>query len=157
MSLASGDSLYDPERLTDGYARPFGLPHSWASRPWNGGATPDEDEWIELAWDAPRDVAAVQLTFNTDLDPWYNHLMPTDTPRIPESVSDYRIEYATGDGWQPIERVGDNYLRMRRHTFDAVSTDRLRIAIEATNGVPWAELFEVRVYGPDQEPELTAR
>jgi hypothetical protein len=157
LSTASEEPIFSPERLTDGYARPYGLPHSWMSKSWGDGAKPDEVEWIELSWDEPVNVAAVQLTFNTELDPWYNHLLPTDTPRVPESVSDYRIEYATGESWEPLEEVEGNYMRSRRHTFDPVTTDRLRVAVEATNGVPTAELFEVRAYGPDQWPELASR
>jgi hypothetical protein len=73
---------------------------------------------------------------------------------VPEVVRDYRVEYEGSDGWVPLTTVTGNYQRFRRHTFDPVEIDRLRVSVEATNGVPWAEIFEIRAYGPDQWPPL---
>jgi len=153
---------YVASNVTDGYARPFGRAHSWLSTPFDplepGVAA--EPEWIELAWDAPRTLSAVQLTCNTRLNDWFNvyghgH---TGARAEPETVRDYRIEIDAGDGsWQTVADVSDNYRRLRRHTFEPVDTDRLRIVVEATNGVPWVELFEVRAYGPDHDLPLGER
>jgi hypothetical protein len=100
-------------------------------------------------------VAAVQLSFNSELTPWYDNLDPDDPPAVPTVVRDYRIERrierGTGDGREPVVSASDNYQRLRRHAFDPVETDRLRVVVEATNGTPRAELFEVRAYGPGAE------
>jgi hypothetical protein len=143
--------LYAAANLTDGHARPYGLPHSWVSEPF---ATDDEDgaaadeAWVELDWSAPREVAAVQLTTNTALTRWYNVFGSEDRAE-PETVRDYRIEARVDGAWEQVARAEGNYRRHRRHVFDPVETDRLRVTVEATNGVPWAELFELRAYGPD--------
>lgn len=43
-------------------------------------------------------------------------------------------------------RVSGNYQRLRRHGFDAVETDWLRLHISATNGSDLARVFEIRCY-----------
>lgn len=148
--------------VTDGYARPFGLAHGWLSTPFDEAdrrGVAVDPEWIELAWEEPRTLSAVQCAWNTRLTDWFNvyghgH---TGTRAEPETVSDYRVEYRDDDAWETLAAVRDNYRRFRRHTFDPVETDRLRLVVEATNGVPWVELFELRAYGPDHGLPLEAR
>jgi hypothetical protein len=62
-------------------------------------------------------------------------------------VKDYRIEIQdrTG-GWNPVLTVRDNFLRHRVHVFPAVSTSRMRVVIESTNGDASARIFEIRAY-----------
>ena len=45
--------------------------------------------------------------------------------------------------------VADNASRLRRHVFDPVVTDRLRVVFEATNGADCVEVYEARIYGPN--------
>jgi hypothetical protein len=150
---------YTADAVTDGYARPYGLARSWLSTPFGSGNVADDPEWIELAWEKARSLEAVQLAWNTRLNDWFNvyghgH---TGARAEPETVRDYRIEYRDGDEWRTLVAVSDNYQRFRRHAFDPVETDGLRVVVEATNGVPWAELFEVRAYGPDHDLPLGER
>jgi len=155
FDMSPDPGLYAPESVVDGYARPYGLPHGWCSEPFDTGqAEPTEGAWVELAWDEPRTLAAVQLAFNTRLTENYNPLTPMPETEVPEVVRDYRVEYEGSDGWVPLTTVTGNYQRFRRHTFDPVEIERLRVSVEATNGVPWAEIFEIRAYGPDQWPPL---
>lgn len=149
--LRPGSALYAPGNVTDGYARPFGAGHSWLSDP--VGAGDSDDAWIELAWEEPRTVGTVQLAFNTKLNRWYNIFGREDRAE-PETVRDYRIEVRTDDGYEPVHRETGNYQRFRRHVSDPVETDRLRVVVEATNGVPWAEVFEIRAYGPETTPPV---
>ena len=162
FELTSGDStnLYSPESVVDGMSRPYGLPHSWLTPELEAEAEPDrtrllEEPQLTLTWEEPRELTSVQLTFNTVLTPWYNALTPTDEPEVSETVSDYRIECRTDDGWETVQSVRGNFQRFRRHVFDSIETDELRVVIEATNGAPRAEIFEIRAYGPDQWPPLT--
>jgi ribulose 1,5-bisphosphate synthetase/thiazole synthase len=147
--------LYAAENAVDGYARPFGLGHSWISELVDDGE-PESEPWIDLSWDESHTVETVQLAFNTKLNLWYNIFGQEDQAE-PETVRDYRVEAHTGDGWETVHRETDNYQRFRRHTFDPVETDRLRFVVEATNGVPWAEIFEIRAYGPDSTFPRTPR
>jgi hypothetical protein len=165
------DEYFEPEAVVDGFSRPFGRGHSWISAPSGGDGTPDdsaggedsdetgllEEEWIELSWDEPQTLATVQLTTNTRLTKWYN-IFGREDQAEPETIEDYRIEVPDGDGgWQPVVEETGNYQRRRRHTFDPVETDRVRVVCEDTHGVDWAELYEVRAYGPDTDVPLGER
>jgi hypothetical protein len=155
FELSPDPALYAPESVVDGYARPYGLPHGWCSEPFDTGeAEPAEEAWVELVWDEPRTLAAVQFAFNTRLTDNYNPLTPMPETEVPEAVRDYRVERETSGGWESLTTVTGNYQRFRRHTFDPVETDRLRVSVKATNGAPRAEIFEIRAYGPDQWPPV---
>jgi hypothetical protein len=66
--------------------------------------------------------------------------------RAPECVKDYRIE-AVVDGEYEIQwQTQGNYIRRNECVFPRVSTDTLRLVIEATNGDPSARIYEVKVY-----------
>jgi hypothetical protein len=154
--------LFAPENVTDGFDRPYGLPHSWRSAPVSvredgDGAVFEEDCWIELSWEDARTVTGLQLTFDTALTPWYNALTPMERPAAPEAVRDYRIEYHDGEDWETVETVEGNYQRKRRHCSDPIETDRVRVQIDATNGVPWAELFAIQVFGPEPDYPIADR
>jgi hypothetical protein len=161
---------YAAANVTDGYARPYGAARGWLSTPFEttDPGVAAEPEWIAFDWEEPRTLSAVQFACNTRLNDWFNvyghgH---TGARAEPEAVRDYRIEVAVGGGdddggqrteWRTVARTSDSYRRLRRHRFEPVETDRLRIVVEATNGVPWAELFEVRAYGPDHDLPLGER
>lgn len=147
---------------TDGFARPYGLPRCWRTERLEterrDGATAFlEEPWLELAWKRERSVTAVQFAFDTRLTTNFNPLTPTDEPRVAECVRAYRIEAAVDGEWRVLHRETGNYRRFRRHVFEPVETDRIRIVVEATNGVSYAEVFEARAYGPDVEWPLTDR
>jgi hypothetical protein len=153
------DGLFAPENVADGFSRPFGRPRSWVSEPVaterdGNGARLLEPPALTLEWPDPKTLSSVQVTFNTDLTPWYNALTPTDEPTVAECVRDYHIQQRTCDGWTDVVAVDGNYRRFRRHTFDPVETDAIRLVVDATNGVPWAEVFELRAYGPGEWPPL---
>ena len=149
LAVEPEPTVYGPESVVDGYARPFGLPHCWR-------VTADDpeaiDEQLTLEWSEPVTIAAVQCTFNSRLTPWYNALVPTDEPRVERCVRDYRIEARLEGEWTTVTAATGNYQRFRRHTFDAVTADALRLVVEATNGLSAAEVFELRAYGPEVNP-----
>lgn len=59
----------------------------------------------------------------------------------PETVRDYTVS-ATRE----IAAVKNNFQRVNRHDFPAIETNRVRIEIQATNGIEEARIFEVRSY-----------
>ncbi|WP_049903320.1 FAD-dependent oxidoreductase [Halococcus agarilyticus] len=159
---ASATPLFAAENVVDGYSRPCGLGHSWISAPFEpaggnaDGAVATEAEWVEFAWDETRTVSTVQFACNTRLNEWFN-IYGEEARAEPETVRDYRVEVERDDEWETVVRETDNYQRFRRHSFEPVETDRFRVVVEATNGVPWVELFEVRAYGPDHDLPLPER
>jgi hypothetical protein len=61
-------------------------------------------------------------------------------------VKDYDLEASVGGSWQKVASVRDNYMRRRSHKFDAVSADKLRLTVLATNGAAMSRVYEIRVY-----------
>jgi hypothetical protein len=98
--------------------------------------------WIQLEWHAPITFNRVHLTFDTNM----NRRVRLPLFRYPECVRDYVFEIHNGIGWTQLLAEQDNYTRRRVYTFDPVTTNRLRLTILGTNGVPAARIYEIRVY-----------
>lgn len=137
-------SAFGPEKVADGYARPFAGPHMWASAP-----SSDSPEWIQLSWDGPVTVGSVEIIadddVNEDLINLHHHRTPFEI--MPTLVRDYRIEARAAAGWQVVATAEGNRHRRTVHRLDAaVTTDAIRIVITATNGSRHARLIAVRAF-----------
>jgi hypothetical protein len=136
--------------VVDGVTRPLlthlgpwadGGEHRWRSR--------ELPAWLELTWDAPREIREIHLTFDTGFERELllslsdaHHRKVIRGPQ-PETVRDYVLE---ADGVR-IAEVSGNYLRKRVHRLVApITARRLRLVVQATNGVDHARVFEIRVY-----------
>ena len=67
----------------------------------------------------------------------------------PETARDYTVS-ARRPGrteYETLAAVSANHQRLRRHRFEPVEAEALRIHITATNGDDYARVFEVRCYG----------
>lgn len=101
---------------------------------------------IELRWPAPVAIHQVDLIFDTGFERELTLSMSDAfTQKMirapqPETISHYRL--TAGDTL--IAEVTNNHQRRRRHTC-ALTTDVLRLEVLATNGVPEARLFAIRV------------
>ncbi|MBS1830651.1 MAG: FAD-dependent oxidoreductase [Acidobacteria bacterium] len=122
--------------------------HRWSTRLDKDGA------WIELTWDTPQKLSHLQLIFDTGLQ---RRLMLSASASVttgqirapqPETVRDYRILFRKpgATDFAEIEAVKGNYQRLRRHRFEPIEAQSLRIHIDSTNGDDFARLFEVRCY-----------
>ena len=116
--------------------------------------TPD-GAWIELAWDRPRKLSEIQLTFDTGFQ---RELTLTASDSInkgiirapqPETVRDYAISYRTAEQGPltDLVEVKGNHQRQNRLHFAAIEAQAIRVHVRATNGDPLARIFEVRCYG----------
>lgn len=144
VQASSSEDHYPAENLLDGFVRdiPGREAHQWAGRMGSDGA------WIELQWPKPVEISSVQLTFDTGFQ---RELMLSGSDEVskphirapqPETVRDYRLLA----GGRELAAAQGNHQRVCRHQFPAVTTDRLRIHVTATNGSELARLFEVRCY-----------
>jgi hypothetical protein len=140
-------SVHGPMGAPQGRNNP-GL-HRWMSDPAKGLPA-----WLEISWDAPVDIAQVQLTFDTGFhrhmtlsaSHGYTKRMVWGRPQ-PETIKDYTLQALIAGGWQTIASVTDNHFRLARHTLATpIKTTKLRINITATNGLDHARIFEVRTY-----------
>jgi hypothetical protein len=70
---------------------------------------------------------------------------------IPSIVRDYRL-YARDEAgaWVVLVEEKGNCQRRRHLTFSPVTTQTLRVECRATNGLPRAQIYAVRAYGPTQ-------
>ncbi|MCR6671293.1 FAD-dependent oxidoreductase [Devosia ginsengisoli] len=143
MRLRSLTEAYSPEKVANGKSRPDSGPNLWMSE------RSDGPEWIELRWAEPRSVGEVLVTFNDDVNERLHNLFryETDFRVIPEIVKNYTLEVEGAQGWELIVSVDGNRQRRRRHVLETpVATTALRIVCMETNGSPYKQIVEVRVY-----------
>ncbi|MBO9607038.1 MAG: FAD-dependent oxidoreductase [Paenibacillaceae bacterium] len=144
MRLPSFCRAYEPSKAIDGYNRPYGGPHLWLSTPMG-----EREEWLQLQWEQPVAAAEVHVTFNDDVNEdlinLHHHKTTFDT--MPQLAKHYRIEALADEGWVCVFRETDNRKRKKVHRLERVATtSRLRLVVESTNGSPYAEVAEIRVY-----------
>ncbi|NUT32208.1 MAG: FAD-dependent oxidoreductase [Hamadaea sp.] len=143
--LAFDTAAYAPEKVADGYARPYAGPHMWVSPPL---ASSPAGAWVQQTWDSPVSVGRVEVIadddVNEDLINLHHHRTPFEV--MPTLVRDYRIEARTAAGWQVVATVEGNRRRRRVHRFAAVQTDAIRVVVTATNGSAGAHLIAVRAF-----------
>lgn len=134
--------------LLDGVNREIldGQTHQWQAP--MGDAKP----WVELSWPGPVQIGKIQLVFDSGLGRLL-YLTGQDSEyqrqvrgAQPETVAEYEVEAWVDSRWRLIAANRDNFLRLARHTFQPVLTDRLRLKILRTNGDSLARIFEVRCY-----------
>jgi hypothetical protein len=138
----------DAARVLDGHVRdiPKKEVHHWA-----GKLAPD-GAWIDLAWDTPQRISQVRITFDTG---FIRQLTLTSQESAnkgivrapqPETVKDYTLLYRRQGEWRELAKVTGNYQRLRRHRFEAVEAEAIRVHVTATQGDEAARIFEIRCY-----------
>ncbi|HWM33060.1 MAG TPA: FAD-dependent oxidoreductase [Pseudolysinimonas sp.] len=137
---------YPAASVQTGVTRPYRATNLWRSDP-----VVPLPAWIELTWPEPQTIREVQVTFAGNTLREY-HAYPAHY-RDPQCVRDYAIEAWVGGEWVELDRVTGNYHTRAVHTLpEAVTTERVRVNIHATNGDPSAGVYEIRAYG---EPVCT--
>ena len=121
----------------------------WAEAAGNCWQSATLPAWIDLEWPEPALLSEVHLTFCTGLARELT-LSPSDSLTAktirgaqPETVRDYNLVL---DGKTVLE-IRDNYLRKQKHVFSTpICGRKLRIDVLASNGLPAARIFEIRLY-----------
>ncbi len=150
VEASTAQDLSRPEYVTDGLVRDLrgSSTHRWDATLANG------EPWLELAWEKPRRITQVQLTFDTGFHRELTLSASDATNRQiirgpqPETVRDYTLSYrpAADADWRELVRVRGNHQRLVRHSFAPVEAQALRLQIQATNGDALARVYEIRVY-----------
>lgn len=137
---------YGGNNVINGVNRPTNWPNLWISNPQK-----PLPQFLEIDFKAPKKINTIYVTFDSNLDeniylspPW--GILGT-TRVIKECVRDYALYFHNGSSWVKIFQIVGNYQRHRIHLFKPVITRKIRLEIQATNGIPEARVFEVRVYG----------
>lgn len=137
MRITPRSFPFQGQNLNRGTHRPDRWTNLWASDP--AMALP---AWMELRWPRAVRFNTVQITFDTNA----NRLVRLPLFRYPECVRNYMLEYHHRGQWRLLHQEDGNYVRRRIHRFSAVKTNRLRLTVHATNGVPNARVYEIRAY-----------
>jgi len=153
LTVGAETTAYRPERVVDGYQRPYGGPHLWSSERIDTARDLDDDpEWIELRWADPVSVASIRIVFNDDVDADLINLHHhrTEFEAVPELVADYRVEAQPAEGsdddWVVLAEVSGNRHRHRIHDVEPVGIRALRLVVTATNGSPYVGVSSIKVY-----------
>ena len=138
--ITPAQPAFGPAQVLSGVTRPHRATNLWRSDP-----TLALPQWLELAWAAPQRIATVELTFPGHLVREYHAYGPFY--RDAQCPRDYALEAWRDGAWVRLIAVEGNYQRQRRHELPvAVTTERLRVVVGATNGDPSAAIYEVRCY-----------
>jgi hypothetical protein len=139
---------YIPSNVINGLTRPTDdWPQMWASDPKAGFPTNIEIDFVER-----RIVDTVCLTFDTGLE---RPLSLTEDPEErakmepgpqPETVRDYAVLAGLTTQWKPVVEVEGNVRRRRKHSFEPIRVNRLRVVVRGTNGIDHGRIVEVRCY-----------
>jgi hypothetical protein len=145
MCLDPLQPVYAAKNMTNLWSCPTNVPNLWISNDTDFS----QPEWIELQWEQPQQISSVQLLFDSMLDLYLTTLWLDYQERaIPSIIRDYRIQYWNGETQEWISLVDEtgNYLRNCSHSFEPVSTSKLRVEVLATNGFKRAQIYSIRVY-----------
>ncbi|NLG51900.1 MAG: FAD-dependent oxidoreductase [Chloroflexi bacterium] len=116
---------------------------------WISAADEPLPQALTLTWPEPQTMSCVQLTFDTLYRAYLE--MPINRQELGVAgmcVRDYELQIWRDGGWQTIVTEQGNHRRHRVHCLEqAVTTDRLRLVVLATNELGWpARVYEIRVY-----------
>ncbi|MCA9410397.1 MAG: hypothetical protein KC944_04255, partial [Candidatus Omnitrophica bacterium] len=137
MRVAPESRPFAASNINRGSNRPDQWTNLWMSDPREGLPAS-----LTLQWDKPIRFNTVQIVFDTNM----NRRVRDAFYRYPECVKEYNLESETGGSWRMLAKEEENYMRRRVHRFEPLFSDRLRLNVLATNGVPNARVYEIRVY-----------
>jgi hypothetical protein len=147
---ASSESIDDrtgkinaAEKVTQGVARGWeGDENMWISAP----TINENPAWLELRWSSSIVCDTVQVAFDTMIREQRFFDKKVFGP-IPTCVKDFNVfvQLASGE-WRRVASIKGNFQRFRRLNFERLEISKMKLEIEATNGVPEARIYEIRVY-----------
>lgn len=136
---------YSPDKVINGYVRPFGGPQLWVSEPIANG----REEWVEVNLPEPVDIREIHLTFNDDVNEDLINLHHHETPFliIPELVKSYELQAYINEEWERFAGDSHNLTRKKIHRLEnPIHSKRIRVIIKETHGGDRAEVYEIRLY-----------
>jgi hypothetical protein len=140
MLVDPPQSSYAAANVLSGHTRPYAGTNLWRSDP--AQAFP---QTLDLRWDAPQEIKAVEVTFAGHLLREYHAYAPFY--RDPQCVRDFDIQGKVDDKWVTLKEIRNNYQRLCKcQLAEPLQTSAVRLLILATNGDPSAAVYEVRVY-----------
>lgn len=138
---------WEPEKVVTGVARVVDS----ESNCWESGSLSEGPKTLTLAYDAPRALKQIRVTFDPNLS---KEIMVSMTRSVQERevkymplelVRDFTVRAYCGEECVFEQKVQENNQRLCIFDLDALS-DRVEITVESTYGYERARIFEVRLY-----------
>ncbi|WP_294347253.1 FAD-dependent oxidoreductase [Sphingobacterium sp.] len=130
---------FTSKQLKNGVNRPVTTANAWVAHP------KDETPTVVLDWDTPKEIARIDLWFDTDFDHAMESVLMSHPENImPFCVRAYTIKDSSG---KIIYSTSDNFRTLNRITFtEPIRTERLSIQMmHPSDHVP-ASLFDIRCF-----------
>ncbi|GAB3759613.1 FAD-dependent oxidoreductase [Microlunatus parietis] len=142
LRLEPAPASHPATNVGTGSDRPTSGSNAWAA------AFDDPAPRLDLTWPEPQQVGRIELSFDTDFDhPMESALYGHPEAEMPFCVRDFRV---TAGDRVLAEVTGNHQTRHELILDEPVTTDRIAIEVQATNGNAPAAIFSVRCYAdPD--------
>jgi hypothetical protein len=128
---------WQPANVANGWARPTASTNAWAAD------FDDQRPTLNLAWEQPQAIGAIELCFDTDFDhPMESVLMGHPETTMPFCVRDYRI--LDDQGRVLAERTGNHQTREVHIIQPPITTKALHFHLVKPHASATTALFEVR-------------
>jgi hypothetical protein len=129
---------YEPSMVVNGWSRPWCGANAWAP------AASDPQPSLQLKWDHPRNLQAIEVKFDTDFDhPMETVLMGHPERVMPGCVTGFEVKTAEGATLARVEEHHQTHWRL--NLSDPVRTTGIELAILSHGSAPPA-VYEVRCY-----------
>jgi hypothetical protein len=144
MKLNPAPKLGEAENVINGFHRRFsrGPTNMWISDP-----AQELPQDLILSWSKPQEFSHISLTF--DNLPRSRHENPWESEKrvLNLCVKGYELSVWDDGAWRELVREECNYNRFRIHSFEMVTSTRLRLRILSTHGGSQsARVYQVSVY-----------
>jgi len=148
VTASSQQEAYPARDILTGVTRRY----EGANNQWRSEGMAEDGEWIALKLSAPAKVKTVQIVFDSNFDIEKKISLSSRRQKqqevgIPKELAkDFRIDLLKDGKVVSSKAFTDNHLRLFRTEFEPVECDAVCVTVTATNGIPEARIFEVRVY-----------
>ena len=122
-----------------------GIDRKWQGED-NGVWVAPNENTITYTWKKPVTISGARMIFDSDLKVRSKRMRKleatTERVDIPKMMTkSYKIEALVGKEWKTIYSESDNYLRLRKVSFEPVETKQLRLVVTETWGAEKAHIF----------------
>ena len=122
-----------------------GIDRKWKGED-NGVWVAPNENTITYTWKKPVTISGARMIFDSDLKVRSKRMRKleatTERVEIPKMMTkSYKIEALVGKEWKTIYSESDNYLRLRKVSFEPVETKQLRLVVTETWGAEKAHIF----------------
>jgi hypothetical protein len=122
-----------------------GIDRNWEGAD-NGVWVAPQEQTILYTWKKPVTVSGARMIFDSDLKVRSKRMRKleatTERVKLPSMLTKgYRIEALVGKEWKTVYEEDNNYLRLRKVSFEPVQTKQLRLVVTETWGGEKAHVF----------------